>query len=250
MKFKNFFSSASDELLSKEAEKALYERAAAEIESKQIDKGLWAKAFAQSGGDEAKAKASYIELIVDYYKSQLKAEQEYVDSVRREAEAKKREQDRAENAVKKYQEAQKREAEKTEIAKNAYKEKYLKPSDWKERQREIRIERQKRAQEIREKNKQKSQKIREANKAKSEALKKQGSAESKSQGLNPILLIAVLGAVVFIFWFFVYEPDTEYIDFCRDYLEKKYASGDEYSDDLVERVCYRDFPKLTEEFLK
>lgn len=37
-----------------------YAAALAEIEEGRLDKGVWARSFAESGGDESKAKALYI----------------------------------------------------------------------------------------------------------------------------------------------------------------------------------------------
>ncbi len=41
---------------------ALYAAALSEIEEGRLDKGVWARSFADSGGDEAKAKATYIRI--------------------------------------------------------------------------------------------------------------------------------------------------------------------------------------------
>ena len=147
MKFKGIFSSASEKLFGKEAEKALYEKVATEIEENKIHKGLWAKAFAQGNGDELKAKAIYIELVVDYYKTQLQAEEEFVDNLSREAAAKQKEE-QARSKSKSAADIAAEEAEKTRLAKEHYKEKYLNSAEW-------------------------NQKIREANRAKSEAIRKE-----------------------------------------------------------------------------
>ena len=51
-------------LLSKEMEYQLYAQVSAEIEQGQKEPGVWAKAFADAEGDEQKAKAIYIELML------------------------------------------------------------------------------------------------------------------------------------------------------------------------------------------
>ena len=45
-------------------EESLYAQAAAELESDNRDEGLWAKCFAESDGDENKAKAQYLKIRV------------------------------------------------------------------------------------------------------------------------------------------------------------------------------------------
>ena len=45
---------------SKLAEEQLYAQAAEEVASGQIRQGLWAKAIAETGGDEAAARAHYL----------------------------------------------------------------------------------------------------------------------------------------------------------------------------------------------
>ena len=76
MKFNKPFQSATDRLLSEEAENSLYEKAANDIENEVIEKGIWTKAFAKANGDEVKQKAIYIELIVQHYKNQIEAGEE------------------------------------------------------------------------------------------------------------------------------------------------------------------------------
>ena len=44
---------------------SFYEEVARDIENNIQDKGIWVKAFARAGGDERKAKALYIELMVE-----------------------------------------------------------------------------------------------------------------------------------------------------------------------------------------
>ena len=62
----SFFSSAKAKLAaSKLAEEQLYAQAAEEVASGQIRQGLWVKAIAETGGDEAAAKARYLMLRVE-----------------------------------------------------------------------------------------------------------------------------------------------------------------------------------------
>ena len=76
MKFNNPFKSATERLISEEAENSLFEKAANDMENKVIDKGIWTKAFAKANGDVVKQKAIYIELIVQHYKNQIEAGEE------------------------------------------------------------------------------------------------------------------------------------------------------------------------------
>ena len=78
----SFFSSAKAKLAaSKLAEEQLYAQAAEEVASGQIRQGLWAKAIAETGGDEAAAKAHYLKLRVEI----MRAEAEVTDFVAKEA---------------------------------------------------------------------------------------------------------------------------------------------------------------------
>lgn len=43
-------------------EEEIYERISKEMESNSLDKGIWTKAFAMAGGDDRKARATYINL--------------------------------------------------------------------------------------------------------------------------------------------------------------------------------------------
>ena len=90
MKFNIPFQSATDKLLSEEAENSLYEKAANDIENEIIDKGIWTKAFAQANGDEVKQKAIYIELIVQHYKNQIEAGEELNNILATEEEKRKK----------------------------------------------------------------------------------------------------------------------------------------------------------------
>ena len=51
--------------MDKEVMYGFYEQVSKEIQSGQKDEGVWAKAFSDSEGDEQKAKAIYIELMVE-----------------------------------------------------------------------------------------------------------------------------------------------------------------------------------------
>ena len=90
MKFNKPFQSATDRLLSEEAENSLYEKAANDIENEIIEKGIWTKAFAQANGDEIKQKAIYIELIVQHYKNQIEAGEELANILATEEEKRKK----------------------------------------------------------------------------------------------------------------------------------------------------------------
>ena len=90
MKFNKPFQSATDRLLSEEAENSLYEKAANDIENEVIEKGIWTKAFAKANGDEVKQKAIYIELIVQHYKNQIEAGEELANILATEEEKRKK----------------------------------------------------------------------------------------------------------------------------------------------------------------
>ena len=78
----SLFSSAKAKLAaSKLAEEQLYAQAAEEVASGQIRQGLWAKAIAETGGDEAAAKAQYLKLRVEI----IKVGAEVVDFAAKEA---------------------------------------------------------------------------------------------------------------------------------------------------------------------
>lgn len=68
----SFFSSAKAKLAaSKLAEEQLYALAAEEVASGQIRQGLWAKAIAETGGDDAAAKARYLKLRVEIMRAEF-----------------------------------------------------------------------------------------------------------------------------------------------------------------------------------
>ena len=69
----SFYSSANAKLAAfKLAEEQLYAQAAEEVASGQIRQGIWAKAIAETGGDEAAAKAHHLELRVEIIKAEAK----------------------------------------------------------------------------------------------------------------------------------------------------------------------------------
>lgn len=115
MKFNIPFQSATDKLLSEEAENSLYEKAANDIENEIIEKGIWTKAFAQANGDEVKQKAIYIELIVQHYKNQIEAGEELNNILATEEEKrKKREARQAAEAAEYVRKQPKTDSEKAE----------------------------------------------------------------------------------------------------------------------------------------
>jgi flagellar biosynthesis GTPase FlhF len=120
MKFKNPWVSATQRLLTKEAEHALYEKAANDIELNNIHKGIWTKAFSLSEGDEQKQKAKYIELMVEYYKDLILAGEELEDILATEEE--KRKKAEAENKQKEHYEKVKAEQKKAEQQKKEQEE--------------------------------------------------------------------------------------------------------------------------------
>lgn len=116
MKFKNPWVSATQRLLTKEAEHALYEKAANDIELNNIHKGIWTKAFSLSEGDEKKQKAKYIELMVEHFKDLILAGEELEDILATEEE--KRKKADAEKKKKEHYEKVKAEQKKAEQQKN------------------------------------------------------------------------------------------------------------------------------------
>lgn len=70
---------ATNKLMSEEAEYKLYEMVSSEIASGKKDIGVWTKAFSMSDGIESKAEAQYIELMVQRYKNSIEAGQEMDD---------------------------------------------------------------------------------------------------------------------------------------------------------------------------
>ena len=68
--------SPTEKFLSKEAEYSLYALVHESIEKGDKDTGIWAAAFSKAEGDEQKAKALYIELMVERLKNAIKANEE------------------------------------------------------------------------------------------------------------------------------------------------------------------------------
>ena len=70
--------SSTEKFLSKEAEYTLYALVHESIEKGDKDTGIWAAAFSKAEGDEQKAKALYIELMVERLKNAIKANEEII----------------------------------------------------------------------------------------------------------------------------------------------------------------------------
>ena len=70
---------------------SFYEKVANDIENNIQDKGVWAKAFAKADGDENKAKAVYIEFMVE--EMILEQEMHQEEEKRKNLEEKKRKQE-------------------------------------------------------------------------------------------------------------------------------------------------------------
>ena len=68
---------ATNKLISKEAEYKLYEKVAQDITSEERDEGVWTLAFSKSEGNTQKTEAKYIELMVQRYKDWLEAGVEF-----------------------------------------------------------------------------------------------------------------------------------------------------------------------------
>ena len=68
---------ATNKVISKEAEYKLYEKVAQDIASEERDEGVWTLAFSKSEGNTQKAEAKYIELMVQRYKDWLDAGVEF-----------------------------------------------------------------------------------------------------------------------------------------------------------------------------
>jgi len=71
-----FFKSATEKLVSKEVEYKLHEKVLRDLANDKKDLGIWGKAFVDADGDEQKAKAIYITLMVQHYKDTTKSEAE------------------------------------------------------------------------------------------------------------------------------------------------------------------------------
>ena len=65
---------------------SFYEKVANDVLNNIQDKGVWAKAFAKAGGDEKKAKALYVDFMVDEMILELQVEAEIKEKQRLEKE--------------------------------------------------------------------------------------------------------------------------------------------------------------------
>ena len=70
------FKSATEKLITKEVEYKLHEKVLRDLANDKKDLGVWGKAFVDADGDEQKAKAIYITLMVQHYKDTAKSEAE------------------------------------------------------------------------------------------------------------------------------------------------------------------------------
>jgi hypothetical protein len=77
---------ATDKLLSKEAEYALHEKVGKDLEREEKNLGVWTKAIAIAEGDEQKVKAKYIELMVQHLKDEIAAGAELAEILEEEHE--------------------------------------------------------------------------------------------------------------------------------------------------------------------
>ena len=77
---------ATDKLLSKEAEYALHEKVGKDLERGEKNLGVWTKAIAIAEGDEQKVKAKYIELMVQHLKDKIAAGAELAEILEEEHE--------------------------------------------------------------------------------------------------------------------------------------------------------------------
>ena len=109
------------EFVSQKLLDSFYEKVADDVANNIQDKGVWVRAFAKAGGDEQKAKALYIELMVENMILEEEAWQEL----------------EAEKRLEKIKEINERERQEKEI-------------ENRQRQERVRIEKQKRAKEAEE----------------------------------------------------------------------------------------------------
>ena len=77
---------ATDKLLSKEAEYALHEKVGKDLERGEKNLGVWTKAIAEVEGDEQKIEAKYIELMVQHLKDEIAAGAELAEILEEEHE--------------------------------------------------------------------------------------------------------------------------------------------------------------------
>ena len=132
-RIKTFFGyTATNKAISKEAKYRLYEKVSQDIAEVGRDEGVWAVAFSQSEGNNQKAEALYIELMVQKHKDEMEASREILekpnnefeeDKKREEAERTNAKWDEAVREDKNSYEAEKREKEIKKKDKNIKKKK-------------------------------------------------------------------------------------------------------------------------------
>ena len=195
MNFKNPWVSATERLLTKEAEHALYEKAANDIELDNIHKGIWTKAFSLSEGNEQKQKAKYIELMVEYYKDLILAGEEIEDILETEDEKRKKAEaeQKRKNEKLKAEQRRKEEQLKTELKKK---------EEERNKQEQKEIEAKERIRDIKnfnKKNQSKWDKKLKNNKLKHDELFKSsdGISQSKNKKMGSWIFIVFLFFIVF-----------------------------------------------------
>ena len=87
---------ATNKVVTKEAEYQLYEKVSQDIAKGERDEGVWTLAFAKSEGDNQKAEAKYIELMVERYKDWVEAGTEIAEILQSSLEKKEKEKERQE----------------------------------------------------------------------------------------------------------------------------------------------------------
>lgn len=110
--------SATNKVISREAEYKLYEQVARDIAEGEKDEGVWTLAFAKSEGNSQKTEALYIELMVQRYKDEMDASIELLEKSQEEAQKKKEiEEAKKENAKRKEEETERERERAEEFAK-------------------------------------------------------------------------------------------------------------------------------------
>jgi hypothetical protein len=85
---------ATNKVVTKEAEYQLYEKVSQDIAKGERDEGVWTLAFAKSEGDNQKAEARYIELMVERYKDWIEAGTEIAEILQSSLEKKEKEKEK------------------------------------------------------------------------------------------------------------------------------------------------------------
>jgi|TARA_B110000438_G_scaffold294326_1_gene335572 hypothetical protein len=85
---------ATNKVVTKEAEYQLYEKVSQDIAKGERDEGVWTLAFAKSEGDNQKAEAKYIELMVERYKDWVEAGTEIAEILQSSLEKKEKEKEK------------------------------------------------------------------------------------------------------------------------------------------------------------